>query len=173
MPRPASIVLRACAGLFRTAWFARRSTSSGESLRAGMAMLLLPAAVFALSGHGVTVAREIAASEPFAPWRAREALPGPEVIDEKALRHFVSRGTSTYFHPVGSCAMGTDADAVVDPDLRVHGLTGVRVADASIMPMIVPVNTNAATIMIGEKAADLIRGAVDVMEPRWKGVNPS
>jgi choline dehydrogenase len=107
--------------------------------------------------HGLNVAREIAASEPFAPWRGREVLPGPHVTDEIALRSFVARSTGTYFHPVGSCAMGTGPDAVVDPELRVHGLTGLRVADASIMPRIVPVNTNAATIMIGEKAADLIR----------------
>lgn len=109
--------------------------------------------------HGVNVAREIASSEPFAPWRAREVLPGPGVTDDTALRSFVARNTGTYYHPVGSCAMGTDArDAVVDPDLRVHGLTGVRVADASVMPRIPPVNTNAATIMVAEKAADLLRG---------------
>jgi choline dehydrogenase len=107
--------------------------------------------------HGLQVARAIAATEPFAPWRGREVLPGPDVSDEADLRAYVARGTSTYFHPVGSCAMGTGADAVVGPDLRVHGLAALRVADASVMPRIVPVNTNAATIMIGEKAADLIR----------------
>lgn len=84
-------------------------------------------------------------------------LPGPDVTDEPALRSYLARGTSTYFHPVGTCAMGTGPDEVVDPDLRVHGLTGVRVADASVMPRIVCVNTNVATIMIGEKAAHLIR----------------
>jgi choline dehydrogenase len=109
---------------------------------------------------GVQTAREIAATGPFAPWRAREVLPGPEVTDVDALRSFVARATSTYFHPVGSYAMGTGPDAVVDPDLRVHGLSSVRVADASVMPRIVPVNTNATTIMIGEKAADLIRRPV-------------
>ncbi|WP_197724170.1 GMC family oxidoreductase [Mycolicibacterium aurum] len=107
--------------------------------------------------HGVRVAREIAATEAFAPWRGREVLPGPDASDEAALRDFVARGTGTYYHPVGTCAMGTGEDAVVGPDLRVHGLTGLRVADASVMPRIMPVNTNAATIMIGEKAADLIR----------------
>lgn len=107
--------------------------------------------------HGVDVARQIAATAPFAPWRAREVLPGPDVTDEAGLRSFVARGTSTYYHPVGSCAMGTGAEAVVDPELRIRGLAGVRVADASIMPKIPPVNTNAAVIMIGEKAADLIR----------------
>ncbi|WP_193046528.1 GMC family oxidoreductase [Mycolicibacterium baixiangningiae] len=107
--------------------------------------------------HGLTVAREIAASAPFAAWRGREVLPGPDVTDKAALRNFLAAATSTYYHPVGSCAMGTGPDAVVDPGLRVHGLAGLRVADASIMPRIVPVNTNAATVMIGEKAADLMR----------------
>ncbi|GAA4730823.1 GMC family oxidoreductase [Phytohabitans rumicis] len=110
---------------------------------------------------GIAVAREIAAAEPFGPWRAREVLPGPDVTDEAGLRAYVARGTGTYYHPVGSCAMGTGPDAVVAPDLRVHGLDGLRVADASVMPKIVCVNTNAATIMIGEKAADLIRGTVN------------
>jgi choline dehydrogenase len=107
--------------------------------------------------HGLTVAREIAATQAFAPWRGREVLPGPDTTDEPAMRAFIARATSTYYHPVGSAAMGTGPGAVVDPELRVHGLTGVRVADASVMPRIVSVNTNAATIMIGEKAADLIR----------------
>lgn len=107
--------------------------------------------------HGVQVAREIANTKPFAPWRAREVLPGPDATDTAALRAYVARATSTYYHPVGSCAMGTGPDAVVDPDLRVHGLAGLRVADASVMPTIVSVNTNAATIMIGEKAASLIK----------------
>lgn len=106
--------------------------------------------------HGVRVAREIAASEPFAPWRAREVLPGPDVTDEAALRSFVARGTGTYYHPVGSCAMGTGPDAVVDPDLRVHGMTGLRVADASVLPFLPAINPNITCMMIGEKAADLL-----------------
>ena len=107
--------------------------------------------------EGIGVAREIAATEPFAPWRAREVLPGPDARDPKALRSFLSTATATYFHPVGTCMMGSGSAAVVDPELRVHGLDGLRVADASVMPRVVSVNTNAATIMIGEKAADLIR----------------
>ncbi|EJZ09155.1 GMC family oxidoreductase [Mycolicibacterium vaccae] len=107
---------------------------------------------------GIGVAREIAATEPFAQWRGREVLPGPEAADPKALRAFLATATGTYFHPVGTCMMGSGPAAVVDPQLRVHGLDGVRVVDASVMPRVVSVNTNAATIMIGEKGADLIRG---------------
>jgi choline dehydrogenase len=107
--------------------------------------------------HGLKVAREIAHGKPFEPWRAREVLPGADVTDEAALRAYLLRATSTYYHPVGSCAMGTGPEAVVGPDLRVRGLSGVRVVDASVMPRIVSVNTNAATVMIAEKAADLIR----------------
>lgn len=108
--------------------------------------------------QGVRLAREIAATDAFAPWCGREVLPGPDTVDEAGLRRHVVRATSTYYHPVGSAAMGTGPESVVDPELRVHGLQGLRVADASVMPTIVSVNTNAATIMIGEKAADLIRG---------------
>lgn len=108
--------------------------------------------------HGLNVAREIAAGDAFTPWRGREVLPGPDVTEKAALRSFLARNTGTYYHPVGSCAMGIGPDAVVDPELRVHGISGLRVADASIMPRIVAVNTNAATLMIAERAADLILG---------------
>ncbi|WP_034216398.1 GMC family oxidoreductase [Actinoplanes subtropicus] len=102
--------------------------------------------------EGIEVARQIAAAGAFDGWRGREVLPGD--LDPRLC-------TGTYYHPVGSCAMGTGPDAVVGPDLRVHGLTGLRVADASVMPTVVCGNTNAATIMIGEKAADLVRGTIE------------
>ena len=121
--------------------------------------------------HGLTVAREIAATRAFAPWRGREVLPGPDTTDEPALRAFIARATGTYYHPVGSCAMGTGPEAVVDSELRVHGLTGLRVADASIMPTIVSVNTNATAIMIGEKAADLIRARGDLTGVAGRGAD--
>ncbi|WP_063733431.1 GMC family oxidoreductase [Streptomyces sp. RTd22] len=109
--------------------------------------------------HGIEVARDIAAASPFTSWRSREVLAGEDVKDEEGLRAFLARGTGTYYHPVGSCAMGVGPDAVVAPDLTVHGLDGLRVVDASVMPTVVSVNTNAATIAIAEKAADLIRQA--------------
>lgn len=108
---------------------------------------------------GIEKAREINAASPFSEWGTTEVLAGEQIQDEAGLRDFVSRGTGTYYHPVGTCKIGTDDAAVVDPELRVHGIEGLRVADASVMPTIVCVNTNAASIMIGEKAADLIRGA--------------
>lgn len=79
-------------------------------------------------------------------------------LDRPELEAAIRAGVSSYFHLAGSCRMGADADAVVDPELRVRGLSGLRVADASIMPRIVSANTNAAAVMIGEKAADLVRG---------------
>ena len=109
--------------------------------------------------YGLDVARQILATTPFRDWHAGEMLPGAAVVDRKELRDYVFRATGTYYHPVGSCAMGTGAEAVVDPELAVHGLEGLRIADASIMPRIVGVNTNAATMMIAEKAAAMITEA--------------
>jgi len=108
---------------------------------------------------GIKVARRLAATEAFSSWQGREVLPGPDVTTDDELRAFAATGTGTYYHPVGTCAMGTGPEAVVDPELRVHGLQHLRVVDASVMPRIVCVNTNAATIMIAEKAADLIKSA--------------
>ncbi|NEM91069.1 GMC family oxidoreductase [Galbitalea soli] len=87
-------------------------------------------------------------------WGAREIYPGPEVDDDASLRDYVRRTVITYHHQVGTCKMGVDELAVVDPRLRVYGVTGLMVADASIMPRVTSGNTNAPTIMIGEKAAE-------------------
>jgi choline dehydrogenase len=87
---------------------------------------------------------------------AEETLPGPAVrSDAELLADIRARGVSN-LHPVGTCRMGREVNAVVDPRLRVHGVRGLRVADASIMPVIVAGNTNAPSIMIGEKAAAMI-----------------
>jgi choline dehydrogenase len=105
---------------------------------------------------GIERARELNAASAFSEWGTREVLAGEHIQDEAGLRDFVSRGTGTYYHPVGTCRMGADDEAVVDPELRVHGIEGLRVADASVLPTVVCVNTNAASIMIGEKAAELV-----------------
>ena len=109
--------------------------------------------------HGVKLARRIIAESSFAPFRGAEFAPGDEVRSDADLERFARQCTETIYHPVGTCRMGNDAMAVVDPELRVRGIAGLRVADASIMPRIVRAHTNATTIMIGEKAADLIRQA--------------
>jgi choline dehydrogenase len=88
----------------------------------------------------------------------RETIPGADLESDVALDAAIAQLGGITHHPVGTCAMGTGPDAVVDPQLRVHGVAGLRVVDASIMPTIVGGNTNAATLMIGEKAADLILG---------------
>ena len=106
------------------------------------------------------LARTLLASEPLQPYYDFEAFPGPDVqTDDELLGAAKERGTTT-FHPVGTCKMGPASDplAVVDDQLRVHGLEGLRVVDASIMPTMLSANTNAAAMMIGEKAADMIRG---------------
>jgi choline dehydrogenase len=82
---------------------------------------------------------------------------GDDPTDAQIVDH-VRAHSQTLYHPVGTCAMGDDDRAVVDPELRVRGVEGLRVADASVMPMVTRGNTNAPSIMIGEKAADLLRG---------------
>ena len=106
---------------------------------------------------GVKIAREIATHEPLASKIASEHQPGPDVQGDEALLEWVRNTATTIYHPTGTCRMGSDAASVVDPRLRVRGIEGLRVADCSIMPEIVSGNTNAPAIMIGEKAADMIR----------------
>ena len=106
--------------------------------------------------NSLRLARRIVAQAPLARFAPREVRPGPERLDEAALLQGAGEVGTSIFHPVGTCRMGRDDAAVVDPDLRVRGVAGLRVADASVMPSIVGGNTNAATLMIGEKAADLI-----------------
>ena len=104
---------------------------------------------------GIALCREIGASKAFDGLRKREVMPGK--LDRKKLIEWTRLAVTTYFHPAGSCRMGMDPLSVVDPELRLHGIEGLRVADASIMPTVTTGNTNAPSIMIGEKAADLIR----------------
>ncbi len=112
--------------------------------------------------EGVRAIRRIFAQPALAQHGGREILTdafGPDSSNEAAIRDFVRAHADTVYHPVGTCKMGVDNMAVVDPELRVHGVEGLRVADASIMPTLIGGNTNAPAIMIGEKAADLIKAS--------------
>jgi choline dehydrogenase-like flavoprotein len=106
--------------------------------------------------QGVGIARMLAQTKAFAPFLGEAIQPGPAVRSAADIRAYIRGNASTVYHPVGTCKMGVDPWAVVDPQLRVYGVQGLRVADASIMPWIVNGNTNAPTIMIGEKLADLV-----------------
>lgn len=113
----------------------------------------------ALQIEGLREARRIAAAEPLARHLTGELAPGPAATTDAELERYIRGTGGCFFHPVGTCRMGPGEDAVVDAELRVHGLRGLRVVDASVMPQITSGNTNAPTIMIAEKAADLIRRA--------------
>jgi choline dehydrogenase-like flavoprotein len=106
---------------------------------------------------GIKLLRRVSRQPAFAQRVVAEHLPGPKVEGDDDLMGYARQYATTVFHPVGTCKMGSDPKAVVDARLRVRGLTGLRVADASIMPTLVSGNTNAPAIMIGEKASDLIR----------------
>jgi choline dehydrogenase len=105
---------------------------------------------------GLRLAREIAAAEALTTLRETELFPGPEVQTKDALRKYVQRTASTYFHPVSTCKIGTNATSVVDTELKVHGIENLRIADGSIIPSIVSGNTNAAVLAIAERAASLL-----------------
>ncbi len=108
--------------------------------------------------EGIKMARKILAQAPFDAIRGKEMLPGAAVQTDEQLHQFVRDYAATVFHPVGTCKMGNDALSVVSPEsLKVKGIDGLRIADASIMPTLIGGNTNAPCIMIGEKAADFIR----------------
>jgi choline dehydrogenase-like flavoprotein len=108
--------------------------------------------------NGMRLARKIFASAAFAKYRAQETSPGSAAASDAELAAYVRAGAYTVHHPVSTCRMGSDDAAVVDPKLRVLGLENLRVADASVFPSIIGGNTNAAVVMIAEKACDLILG---------------
>ncbi|MEM8974031.1 MAG: choline dehydrogenase [Pseudomonadota bacterium] len=106
--------------------------------------------------NGLHLLRRIARQPEFAQFVAREVYPGDDVVSDDELMAYAREVATTIFHPCGTCKMGSDPLAVVDERLRVHGVDGLRVADASIMPTMTSGNTNAPTIMIGEKASDMV-----------------
>lgn len=108
--------------------------------------------------YGIRYARELVHTSAFDNLRGRELAPGEAVTSSAALRDYIRKVSGTVWHPVGTCRMGTDREAVVDDQLRVRGVEGLRIADASIMPELVNGNPDATVMMIAEKAADLIRG---------------
>lgn len=108
--------------------------------------------------RGLGLARRVLAHESFAPYAARERLPGPDVTDDGQFLEYVRSTLVTAHHPGSTCRMGRAGDGVVDPALRVHGLEGLRVADASVFPRLIGGNTNAAVVAIAEKAADMMLG---------------
>ena len=108
--------------------------------------------------RALKIARAAFASEPFAEYEATEVAPGPDVATDEQLDQYIRETGYTVHHPVGTCRMGTDPGAVVDPQLWVRGIKGLRVADASVMPSVIGGNTNAPTVMIGERGADFVLG---------------
>lgn len=109
--------------------------------------------------QGVKIARQIFATRAFSSWIRQELQPGVDVRSDEQLRTFVRASADSYHHQVGSCKMGLDDMAVVDPQLRVHSITGLRIADASVMPVVPSGNCHTGILMIAEKAADLIKQA--------------
>lgn len=107
--------------------------------------------------RGIALSRQVLHGDAFAPFAAHEIVPGPQVAAEDDLRAHIRRSAVTVHHPVGTCRMGSDEMAVLDPQLRVHGLSGLRVVDASAMPSVVRGNTAAAIMMMAERASDMIR----------------
>ena len=109
-----------------------------------------------LTVKAVRIARAIMTAPAMQALKVTEQAPGPGRTTDEEIITWVKGAAETTYHPVGTCKMGVDAMAVVDPKLRVHGIQGLRVADASIMPTLTSGNTNAPSIMIGERASDLI-----------------
>ncbi len=109
--------------------------------------------------RAIRLAREIGAQPALAPWSDGERLPGPLSDSDDDLTDFARRAVTPFFHPVGTCRMGREGRGVVDADLKVYGLGGLRLADASIMPLIPNAMPNAAVVAIGLKAARIIEEA--------------
>jgi choline dehydrogenase len=124
----------------------------------------------------VRLTREILAQPALGRYRGEELYPGADIRSDAQIDAWIRRAVETCYHPVGTCRMGPDpATSVVDAECRVHGVPGLRVIDASVMPSIVSGNTNAPTIMIAEKMSDILRGKAPLprepaavwMQPNW------
>jgi choline dehydrogenase len=115
--------------------------------------------------EGIRILRRFYATPPIGEIMTHETTPGPDVASDAELDSYVRATAEIMHHPVGTCAMGSGPMAVTDPQLRVRGIEGLRVVDASVMPMVPGGNTNAPTIMVAEKAADMIRGRVQAGGP--------
>lgn len=109
--------------------------------------------------EGLKLARRVASQPALANFIVKELRPGPQAVSDHDLLEYIRDSGQTSYHPIGTCRMGTDSMAVVDPQLRVHGIQGLRVVDASVMPTMPASNTNAPSLMIGEKGADMILAA--------------
>jgi choline dehydrogenase len=112
--------------------------------------------------EGIKLGRRLAQTRALGRWVEQEIVPGEATASDEEILAFIRQTGITIYHPSGTCRMGGDPASVVDPELRVRGIEGLRVADASIMPTVVSGNTNAPAIMIGEKCADLVKAAARV-----------
>jgi choline dehydrogenase len=138
-------------------WVKLRSAEPTDPPRIAFNMFQAPQDL-ALAVRALKISRDLYGQSPLREMLRGEALPGPGARSDGDLEDYIRRNAVHRSHPVGTCRMGLDAEAVVDAELKVHGLEGLRIADASIMPDLPSGNTNLPTMMIGEKAADLIRG---------------
>ena len=107
---------------------------------------------------GIRIAREVARQPALDRFRGDEIFPGPGVEDDTAMKAYIRKVAGTFHHACGTCRMGSDEESVVDPQLRVRGIEGLRIVDASVLPDLPGANINACPFMLAEKAADLIRG---------------
>jgi choline dehydrogenase len=107
---------------------------------------------------GLRMLRTVYNTKPLSDMISNEFMPGADVNSDDDLDAYIRKTAEVCHHPVGTCSMGTNGHSVVDPELRLHGIEGLRVVDASVMPLVPSGNTNAPTIMIAEKASDMILG---------------
>jgi choline dehydrogenase len=153
-------------------WVRLRSNNPRELARIRLNLLSEPRDVRTLR-EAVKMMRELHATPPLADLLAKETTPGLDVKSDEDIDAWIRKTAIIAHHPAGTCKMGNGADGVVDAQLKVRGIDGLRVADASVMPTIVGGNTNAPTIMIGEKAADMVLGRAPMAPHSWTVGRPA